>query len=172
MKNYPQLIAVALLGVLFFACASRRQAEVIEVSSPGFSIQVKRFEFQDVHPGVESNLLKLRSFRLLIEGEFEDETSFVGMRTDSVTMLLGGMSLNGELKRMPFEPVKGNFQRIELRFNRQYMADYSIVDPDELGLTPHEFSVGAEYYLTLKIGDEVHSIELDLPEALPAQYAP
>lgn len=161
-----------LFGLLLIACASRRQAETIEGNRPGFSIEVKRFEFQDVHPGVESNLLKLRSFRLLFEGEFEAETSLVGLRTDSVTMLLGGMSLNGELQRMPFEAVKGKDQRIELRFHRQYMADYSIVDPDELGLTPHEFSVGTVYYLTLMIGDEMHSVELDLPEALPAQYAP
>lgn len=146
----------------FFSCGMRKLGGDV-ATIPTLSSAIESFTLRDEYPGVESDLLSVRSFALTVAWKRNAEPRAIGLALDSVLIEAsepwnGSSVANGKWRL--------NFSRANYRAGSTYAIE------EALPSSPLGNLGEGEYVLLVELEGRIYQIALPKPEVLPSVYYP
>lgn len=174
MKKLFTVVLLIGFGMAWAACASRRQADKIKPESKAsVNIAVQTFTQRDLYPGMPSNLIKTRMYRVVMNGEFSPSIRIEGLRLDSVLLRTYDLTASGENSRGASVLLSDSVARIDVSFSRWVLETYD--DEHAMAYMQWQDSTLPEgvYKLVFVTEDgQVLEKRIDAPEVLEPLHAP
>lgn len=175
MKKLFTLALLVALVVTLWSCSSRRQAEISNDNDEVVStLIVNTFTQRDTYPGIPSNLIKTRNFRVVFQSNYDFPVKVEGLRMDSVLLRTYDLVLTRTNKRGKDITIDGGRANVDVSFSRYIMESYTEEEQYEsLMEWQDEHLAEGVYELVLATTDgRVFTERLDAPQALEPLFAP
>ena len=134
-----------------------------EAAIPTLNTSVESFTLRDEYPGVESDLVSVRSFSLTLAWKRNAEPRAIGLALDSV-LIEASEPWNGAAI------ANGKWRLNFSRANYRAVSTYAI--EGALPSSPLGNLGEGEYVLLVELEGQVYQIALPKPEVLPSVYYP
>lgn len=168
MIKHVFIITIAALGLTFQACKSSPK---IRVNTNQNSSEVVSFSSQDVYPGVYSNLMKTRTYRLVFDVTVAEPHTIEAMLIDSVRLPVSYLRINQQ-HASPTADFTGAYKGMDVTFSRHFYQEYA---PDMVAEEIPVLSglqLGDSAVLVLKGPNGLWHMKLGVPAKSENIYAP
>lgn len=156
---------------LLFLMACGGTKNTTSVMTPP-TADVYELTYQDMFPGVLSNLRKTRNYNAVFTGTFPEPTELKAFLVDSIRLPVSTLALDSEDKRQPFVGIQGEYKAVRIVASRQYYQDA----PKVVQETTHELSgrvlEGKQVLLEVVVNGETLVIDLGEASKKDPLYAP
>ncbi len=173
-----KLFTIALLVGFMLAlgaCASRRQADEKSLTQEQSAhLEILGFTQRDLYPGIPSNLIKTRAYRVIMNGEFTGAWQVEGLRVDSVLLKTYDLTVAGKNSRGAQIYLEHSEEKIDVSFSRYILQSY---DDDQQAMMYMQWLDDplpqGVFELVLRAEDGAYIIKrLEAPEVLAPVHAP
>ncbi len=121
------------------------------------------FTRQTEHPGVESDLVSVTTYRIVLKGKEKTEPAVRGLAFDSLIL---SPSPSADAAAITDGKLSLKFSRVNYRAGSDYAVAYAL-PPSPLSTLPSN-----TFVLVMDVDGEMRSLELPEPETLPSLYHP
>jgi len=170
MKLFLTIIG-ALSVVAFTACATSNGMNEKQNSNVA-KLELTSFEYQDVFPGVYSNLRRTRNYIIKGGGEFTAPAIVSFLLIDSVKIPIRFISIDGAKASSPKDPMKGEVIQLVLHASRNYYNDEAPQVSESQVYEKSDYETNGKAYLEITSEKGVQYLELPAIVQLNPVYAP